>query len=124
MDITPLIKGDRKLINSYGAGRFIISGNEYKTSVILSPSAVSEWQNLEPFMWSEQLVESLLASAASSEILLVGSGEKVVPLSQLLRQHFRSKNISVDVMDTGAACRTYNVLLSEERRVIAALQLV
>lgn len=124
MDITPLIKGDRKIINSYGAGRFIISGHEYKASLILSPSTVSAWENFSPLVWSETIVEQLTSSAATSEILLIGTGEKIVPLPGRMRQTFREKNIHVDVMDTGAACRTYNVLLSEERRVIAALQLV
>ena len=124
MDITPLIKGDRKLINSYGAGRFIVSGHEYKNSILHSPSSVSTWEDYNPFVWSETLAEQLITSAATSEILLIGTGEKIVQLPARMRQLFRSKNIHADVMDTGAACRTYNVLLSEERRVIAALQLV
>ena len=123
MDITPLIKGDRKVINSYGAGRFIISGNEHKTSLILLPTAVSVWEDLKPFVWSEAVVETLIQSV-DAEILLIGTGETLVPIPTRLRQYFRTKKIHADVMDTGAACRTYNVLLSEERRVAAALQLV
>jgi uncharacterized protein len=124
MDITPLIKGDRKIINSYGAERFIISGHEYKSSIILMPGAVSTWENITPFVWSDELVEILINAIPGTEILLVGTGQKIVPIPTRLRQYFRTKNIHADVMDTGAACRTYNVLLSEERRVAAALQLV
>lgn len=127
MDITPLIKGDRKIVNSYGAGRFIINGSEYTHSLIVSPLRVVPWEAPLPFAWSEVLVESLLQAAESSdspEVLLVGSGKNMVPLPSRLRQVFKEQKVSIDVMDTGAACRTYNVLLSEERRVLAALAVV
>ena len=55
------------------------------------------------------------------EILLLGSGPKMGLLPSKLRRELRDAGIVVDVMETGAACRTYNVLLSEDRRVAAAL---
>lgn len=124
MDITPVIKGDRKLINSYGAGRFIISKKEYANSIIITPSAVAAWDIANTLEWCEALVKDLIAIATGTEVLLIGTGAKIIPLPLKLRQLFRSHNIHADVMDTGAACRTYNVLLSEERKVMAALMLV
>ncbi len=55
------------------------------------------------------------------EILLLGCGRRMGILPPALRQGLRASGIVVDAMDTGAACRTYNVLLAEERRVAAAL---
>lgn len=124
MDITPLIKGDRKIINSYGAGRFVVSGKEYANSIILLPVMVDVWNIQSPFMWSEETIEQLIISAKDAEVVLVGTGKNMLPMPSKWRNLFREKKISLDVMDTGAACRTYNVLLSEERRVIAALILV
>lgn len=124
MDITPLIKGDRKIINSYGAGRFVVSGKEYADSIILSPVTVDAWNMASPFVWSEAVIEQLILAAKDAEVVLVGTGKNMLPMPSKWRNLFREKRISLDVMDTGAACRTYNVLLSEERRVLAALILV
>lgn len=124
MDITPLIKGDRKIINSYGAGRFVVSGKEYVNSIILSPVTVDAWNMASPFVWNEIVIDQLINAAKDAEVVLVGTGKNMLPMPSKWRNLFREKNISLDIMDTGAACRTYNVLLSEERRVIAALVLV
>ena len=53
--------------------------------------------------------------------LLLGCGARMMPVSPTLRQALKSVGISLEAMDTGAACRTYNVLLAEDRRVAAAL---
>ena len=124
MDITPLIKGDRKIINSYGASRFVVSGKEYADSIILSPLTLDTWNIDSPFVWNEAVIEQLINAAKDAEVVLVGTGKNMMPMPSKWRSLFREKRISLDVMDTGAACRTYNVLLSEERRVIAALILV
>ncbi len=124
MDITPLIKGDRKIINSYGAERFVVSGKEHANSIILSPITVNGWNMPSPFVWNEDIIEQLMLAAKDAEVVLVGTGKNTLPMPSKWRSLFREKRISLDVMDTGAACRTYNVLLSEERRVIAALVVV
>ena len=55
------------------------------------------------------------------ELLLIGTGSKIVLLPSRLRAELRGLGLAIEVMDTGAACRTYNVLIGEERRVAAAL---
>jgi len=55
------------------------------------------------------------------ELLLVGCGSKTVFIPENLRAELKSSDIVVETMDTGAACRTFNVLISEDRRVAAAL---
>lgn len=124
MDITPLIKGDRKIINSYGAGRFVVSGKEYADSIMLSPLTLDTWNIDSPFVWNEIVIEQLMLAVKDAEVVLVGTGKNMVPMPSKWRNLFREKRISLDVMDTGAVCRTYNVLLSEERRVLAALVVV
>lgn len=124
VDITPSIKGDRKLINSYGAGRFIVNGVEMPQSLLVYPDEVKPWNPPEAFQWTDALAEELLQAAEGQEIVLVGTGKNMRLLPPMMKARFREKGISIDIMDTGAACRTYNVLLTEERKVLAALVLV
>ena len=55
------------------------------------------------------------------ELLLLGLGRRMVPVPAAVRAALKADGIAIEAMDTGAACRTYNVLLAEERRVAAAL---
>ncbi len=55
------------------------------------------------------------------ELLLLGLGRRMVPVAAVLRAALKARGIAIEAMDTGAACRTYNVLLAEDRRVAAAL---
>ena len=65
--------------------------------------------------------EKVLQEANQIEVLLIGTGEKLVPLNNELRTIFREKRIMADTMSTGAAIRTYNVLLAENRAVATSL---
>ena len=58
---------------------------------------------------------------AGIQILLLGCGRQMLPVPSALREELRAHGVVIDAMDTGAACRTYNVLLAEDRRVAAAL---
>ncbi|WP_142850644.1 Mth938-like domain-containing protein [Telmatospirillum sp. J64-1] len=121
MDITPVVPGDRQLIQGYGEGGFRISGVRHEGSVLVHPFATLAW----PVSGMEEVsAESLMPLRDAEpriEILLIGCGERTAMLPRALRESFRSVGIVIEGMDTGAACRTYNVLLSEERRVAAAL---
>lgn len=121
MDVTPLISGDRQIIQGYGEGRFRIGGRIHEGSVLVFPQSVVPFPVAD---MAELTFDSLAAVAAHDpriEILLIGCGRRMAPLAPALRQSLRAHGIVVDTMDTGAACRTYNVLMSEERRVAAAL---
>ena len=63
----------------------------------------------------------VLEAEPAVEILLIGTGSAMAPIPPALRALLRSRGIGCDGMDTGAACRTYNVLLAEGRRVAAVL---
>ena len=85
------------------------------------PDRVAAWRVRS---MAELTVESLAAVGGATppvEILLVGCGQSLARISDEIRQSMREIGVVIDGMDTGAACRTYNVLLSEERRVAAAL---
>jgi uncharacterized protein len=120
VDVTPLIPAGRQVVESYGPGGFRVSGFAYQGAILVFAEETRVWSVM-------RLGDVTIASLApviehgNIEILLLGCGARMVPLAPELRQALRDKGIVVDVMDTGAACRTYNVLLSEERRVAAAL---
>lgn len=119
MDITPIIPGDRMIIDAYGPGRFRISGQAYEQAVLVFPDEVRIWA----VSALDQIDAESLALAVEKqvEVLLVGTGPKMQLLPAAVKQALRTQGVGVDVMDTGAACRTYNILMAEGRRVAAAL---
>jgi uncharacterized protein len=110
------------LIRGYSAEGFRIGTRDCTGSVIVSASTLIE--NWRPRDMSELEIADLEpALALSPEVLLIGSGARqVFPHAELLAHLYRSR-IGFEIMTTGAACRTYNVMLSEGRVVVAALML-
>lgn len=120
MDVTPIIPADRQVIDSYGAHGFHVSGAAHEGAILVFPDATLAWNATT---LAEVSAESLapVIEHGEVEILLLGCGPRMHPVAPALRQRLRTAGIVVDAMDTGAACRTYNVLLAEGRRVAAAL---
>ena len=122
MDVTPLLPGDRQVVESYGGGRFRVSGTLYEGSVLVLPERTRAWPVTA---LAEVTLESLAPLFAEESkaiaVLLLGCGPKMAMMPAALRDGLRQHGIALEPMDTGAACRTYNVLLAEERRVGAAL---
>jgi uncharacterized protein len=120
MDITPLIPAGRQVIEGYSASGFRVSGALYAGSVLVFVDRTELWP---VSALSEAALERFAPVVARGdvEILLLGCGRRTGMVPSALRQGLRASGIVVDAMDTGAACRTYNVLLAEERRVAAAL---
>lgn len=122
MDITPLINVDQQYIQAYGEGRFRISGAVYEHAVIVMPSATVEWAvksgvsglTLDDF-------KHLIDQADELDVVFLGSGAMAERPSPEVRRMLKDKGLNIECMDTGAACRTYNVLMAEGRRVGAAL---
>jgi uncharacterized protein len=123
MDITPLVPEGRQIIESYGSGRFRIAGQVHQGSVLVFPDRTESWSVASSDMASEATLAAVLAAGNRGEVelLLIGCGLRLVPVAQPLRLALRAAGIGVEPMDTGAACRTFNVLLAEGRRVAAAL---
>ena len=121
MDITPHVAQDAKVIQRYGPGRFTISGEQFTGPVLVTPTAVQSWTDKPVAEWAEVDLAPLFAIRPAIEILLIGTGSKMMPIPPPLRALLRARGIGCDGMDTGAACRTYNILLAEARRVAAVL---
>ncbi len=121
MDITPLVPAGRKLIEAYGDGGFRIAGSAQRGSVLVFPERVVAWP-VESF--ADITLESLAEATAETppvELLLIGCGPRLPPIPFGLRKDLAGAGVVAEFMDTGAACRTYNVLISERRPVAAAL---
>lgn len=121
MEITPEIPQGRQVIESYGPGRFRISGVTHSGSVLVFPERAIAWPVGAMADLSLDALSVVRAAAPAVEILLIGCGPRLTPLPGKVRSALRAEGIGCDVMDTGAACRTFNVLLAEARRVAAAL---
>ncbi len=111
----------RAPIDAYGNGGFRFADMSHRGSILCLPSGIHGWEPAHRERWTIADFDRVLAEADAIEILLVGSGPDLRPLGRELRDLFRSHGIAADPMSTGAAVRTFNVLLAEERAVAAAL---
>ena len=120
-DVTPIIPAGRQVIESYGGGGFKITGERYPHSVLVLPDQTLSW---DVAVWDAASVTSLSAvhaDPAKPRTLLIGTGAKQQFPSRAFREELRACGLVIETMDTGAACRTYNVLMAEGRDVAAAL---
>lgn len=111
----------RPAIDAYGNGGFRFAGMSHRGSILCLPSGVYGWEPADRNALVTGDFAKLLAEAQDVEILLVGMGADLKPLQAELRAALKDVRISADPMATGAAVRTYNVLLAEDRAVAAAL---
>jgi uncharacterized protein len=120
MDITPVAAAGRQIIERYAASGFRISGVIYHGPVLVFPDLTVAWDAASA---SDVTRESLapVIEHGGVEILLLGLGRSTSAVPAALRTALRTAGIALEAMDTGAACRTYNVLVAEDRRVAAAL---
>jgi len=120
-DITPEIAAGRQLIHSYGDGRFRVAGQVYEGSILVFPERTIPWSVTGTDGMTEDTFAEVTGVVPPPEILLIGCGAVFSPPPGDLGVAFRQRGISMDWMDTGAACRTFNVLIGEDRSVAAAL---
>jgi uncharacterized protein len=123
LDLTPLIPGGRQIIESYGDGRFRVGGQVYAGALLVFPTRSLTWAITEAAEASLENLAEVLEAGRNGEVdlLLLGQGRRMLPVAPALRQGLKSVGVVVEPMDTGAACRTYNVLMAEGRLVAAAL---
>ena len=121
MDITPHIPSGRQIIQRYGGGGFFIADKHYVGSVLVFQEHVLAWPVSDITEISVGDFADVQDAADSVDILLVGCGREMAFIADDIGEQLRSHHIVVEPMDTGAACRTWNVLLSEERRAAAAM---
>ena len=121
MDITPLVPEERQIVQSYGSAHFKVSRVDYQGSVIVLPNQTISWDVNVLGDVNLGSLAPVLAEDPRIEILLIGCGEMMQLLPRSLMDTCRQKGLAIDAMDTGAACRTYNVLAAEGRRAAACL---
>lgn len=108
-------------ITAYGGGGFRFAEMSHKGSLLCLPSGIYAWSVDDPVSLSAEALQPALDEAERIEILLLGTGPAQVFATQELRARFAESGISLESMATGAAARTYNVLLAEGRAVAAAM---
>lgn len=117
MDITPQIPQNRNVINSYGEKGFEIKEQFYKKTIILDS------KNIEEVHFDSVNADFRQFLNQNIEILLIGTGKNHQMLDFKTKNEIKKDfpNISINEMTTDSACRTYNILVSEDREVLAIL---
>lgn len=110
----------RAPVDAYGNGGFRFADMSHRGSILCLPSGIHGWPQSDAPLSPESYAK-VVAEAGSIEVLLIGTGTVPRPLPAELAAVLREAGMRVDTMTTGAAVRTYNVLLAEDRAVAAAL---
>ncbi|MGB6325287.1 MAG: Mth938-like domain-containing protein [Methylocella sp.] len=109
-------------IEGYGAGGFRFATMSHRGSILALPSGIVAWSAVIPADIGVASLEAVFQEEPRSiEHLLIGTGLDLVPLEAPLRKRLAEAGIRAEPMPTGAAARTYSILLGERRRVAAAL---
>ena len=108
-------------IDAYGNGGFRFAEMSHIGPLLCLPSGIYGWSIQEGASLSLEDFEQVFSEQENIQFLLLGTGVKQVFPSPEIRKAFEDNNLGLDCMDTGAACRTFNVLLAEKRAVAAAL---
>jgi uncharacterized protein len=108
-------------IDAYGKGGFRFAGMSHRGSLLCLPSGIWAW----PVETAAEIDAAALApvfdAVADIALLILGTGREPWVMPEPLRARFRDVKVVVEVMTTGPAVRTYNILLAEKRRMAAGL---
>lgn len=114
MRLTEITYGEARPIDGYGPGFFRIGGHLLQGACLITPWDAGPWGGLDD-------TATPLAMLGKIDVLLLGMGADVAHPPAAFRAALEEAGIGVDVMSSPSACRTYNILLSEGRRIAAAL---
>jgi uncharacterized protein len=114
MRLTEISYGTAQPIEGYGPGFFRIGGHVLRGACLITPWDAGLWAGLTN-------TTGILSLTGKIDVLFVGTGAEIAHLPLGFRQAIEAAEIGVEAMNSPAACRTYNVLLSEGRRIAAAL---
>jgi uncharacterized protein len=108
-------------IEAYGNGGFVFDTMSHKGSLLCLPDAIWAWPVTRPEDIDRASLARVFAGASGIDTLIVGTGISVCLPPNDLREALRRVHVGIDTMQTGAAIRTYNIMIGERRRVAAAL---
>lgn len=111
----------RASIDAYGNGGFRFAEMSHQGSILMLPSGIYAWDVAHFTGISLETLSEVVADADDIEVLLFGCGHDLLPLPKPLKKSLGDLGIRTEPMSTGAAVRTYNVLMAEDRQVAAAL---
>jgi len=106
--------GGAAAVEGYGPGFFRAGGAVWQGSILIRPEGVTPWGGLDD-------VAALLALAGQVDVLFLGLGSEVAHAPRALREALEAAGLGLEPMSSPAAARAYNVLLSEGRRIAAAM---
>ena len=108
-----MVYTDAEPIEGYGPGFFRVGGQKHDAPVLTSATGTRAWGGYDD-------AETLLALAGDVDVLFIGTGSEIAHIPEVLRSALEEAGLGVEAMNSPAACRTYNVLLSEGRRIALA----
>ena len=114
MRLTEITYGSAKAIDGYGPGFFRVAGHVLRGACLVTPWDAGLWGGYSD-------TEGPLSLVGRIDVLFVGTGATILHVPQVFRSALEEQGIGVEIMASPTACRTYNVLLGEGRRVAVAL---
>jgi uncharacterized protein len=108
-------------IDAYGGGGFRFAGMSHRGSILCVPSGIWAWTVARADEIDEAALDRVFASAGEIKLFLLGTGRDPWIMPETLLWRFRDHRIAIEVTSTGAAVRTWNVLIPEGRPVAAGL---
>lgn len=114
MRLNEIVFNDAKPVEGYGPGFFRIGGQVIHGAVIAAATGTQTWGGFDD-------IEALEALVAQVDVIFIGTGSEIAHLPAGLRARLEEAGVGVEAMSSPAAARTYNVLLSEGRRVALAM---
>lgn len=114
MRLNEVVFTDAKPVESYGPGFFRIGGEVVQGAMLVGPGGIQSWDGFDD-------PEAVAVLAGEVDVVFVGTGADVAHLPEGLRDPLEAVGLGVEAMSSPAACRTYNVLLSEGRRIALAV---
>lgn len=114
MRLNEVTYSDAEPVEGYGPGFFRIGGKVYNGAVLTGPSGTTLWAGFDD-------IQTLLAVAGDVDVLFIGTGAEIAHIPSGLRNALEDAGLGVETMNSPSAARTYNVLLSEGRRIALAM---
>ena len=114
MQLNEIEFGNAVPIDGYGPGFFRVAGTAHEAPLVVTKNGVFSWGGYDE-------IDGLVELADQIDVLFIGTGDAITHIPKEFRTALEDVGVGVEVMSSASACRTYNVLLSEDRRVAAAL---